>query len=171
MFTKRNIAIYFGLLLALTSLCVSTAAADEVKLGLSVSPENLVIGTNCKWISVVFHVEGTSYVAEDIDPTSIALEIKDNSNPVRVNYIGTEQYDRTEITDADGDGTNELVLIYDAKKLLLTDFTYDGSGLKFDASGTVGSDPFTAGCTAKTTTIKSGSKGGEGRPTDPRKGR
>lgn len=161
--TKRNIAICLGSLLILMGMFASTAAAAE-ELGLSVSPENLVIGTNAKWISVVFHVEGTSYTAGNIDPTSITLTITDNANPVHTNSIAASAYDRTEITDADGDGTEELVLIYLASKMLSEDFTYETPGLNFNAAGKVSGNDFTASCIAKTTSIKGGNKGGEGNP-------
>jgi hypothetical protein len=160
--TKTNIAICLGSLLILMGMFASTAAADEVKLGLSVSPENLVIGTNAKWTSVVFHVEdyNENYVAGDIKPGSITLTITDSAG----NYkpIAAGEYDRSEITDADGDGLEELVLIYLTSDLLDTNYlTLDGNGLNFAAAGSVGEeDTFKANCVAKT--MIKGGKGGKG---------
>ncbi|MDD3246285.1 MAG: hypothetical protein PHF18_05450 [Methanosarcina sp.] len=158
--TKRNIAICFGALLILMGAFASTAAAENVQLGLSVSPENLVIGTNARWASVVFHVEdaydGCPYTAANIDPTSITLMITDSKD--NQNFIATEQYDRFEITDADGDGLDqELVLIYLASDLLNTkELELDNKGLNFAAEGSVGTNTFTANCLAKTM-LKGGS--------------
>jgi uncharacterized membrane protein YgcG len=166
--TKRNIAICLGSLLILMGMFASTAAAEEITLGLSVSPENLVIGTNAKWTSVVFHVEdyNADYKAGDINPGSITLTITDsagNSKPITAG-----EYDRSEITDADGDGLEELVLIYLASDLLDTDYlTLDGKGLQFEAAGSVGEeDTFRASGFAKTMMI--GDKAGEKskRPAD-----
>jgi len=174
MINKRNIAIYFGLLLALMSVCVSTAAAEEVGLGLSVSPENLVIGTFSKWISVCFHVEdfNSSYKATDIEYETVTLEIKDKDGHCK--SIGLEEYNRFEYTDEDNDTYDELVLIYLASDLLDKDvLTLDGSQLTFKAKGELADgNTFIAGCPAKTTVtnIPLGKGPGEHRPEDPGSG-
>jgi len=117
--TKRNIAICFGTLLILMGAFASTAAAEAIELGLSVSPENLVVGTNSKWVSVCFHVEdyaGTDdYNASDINEKSIIVTVSDGSS---TKTIEPGSYDRFEYTDEDGCGYDELVLIYLAKDIL-----------------------------------------------------
>ncbi|HII01364.1 TPA: hypothetical protein HA351_06840 [Methanosarcinaceae archaeon] len=172
--TKRNIAIYFGTLLVLIGMFLPAAAAEEVDLGLSVSPENLVIGTFSKWVSVCFHAENfdSRYVATDIMYETITLEIKDKKG--NIESIVINEYDRFEYTDEDNDTYDELVLIYRASDLLDKEvLTFDGSDLKFTAKGELeDGNNFTANCQAKTTLIKiPPDKGpGEHRPTDPGSG-
>lgn len=174
MFSKRNIAIFVGTLLALMSLCASNAAAEEVKLGISVSPENLVIGTFSKWVSVCFHAEdfNSNYAATDINYGTVTLQIKDKEGNIKT--IGANEYDRFEYTDEDDDTYDELVLIYLASDLLDEEvLTLDGSQLTFTATGGLADgNTFTASCPAKTTLIKiPPDKGpGEHRPEDPGSG-
>lgn len=151
----------------------STAAAEEVEIGLSVSPENLVIGTFSKWVSVCFHVEDFSdYVATDIDYGTVTLEIKDKDGKIK--QIGINEYDRFEYTDEDDDTYDELVLIYLASDLLDNEvLTLDGSDLTVTATGDLDDgNTFTATCQAKTTVIKipEGKGPGDHRPTDPGSG-
>lgn len=170
MFTKRNIAISFGILLALIAIFAPAATAEEttVTLGLSVSPENMVIGSNSRWVSVVFHVEdayeGCPYTAANLLPDSITLEVQDNKGTV--NYIGSGEYDRYEITDAEKDGSDqELVLIYE-KTHLLNGLDLNDPNLKFlkfRAAGDLDSgDNFVASYDAKVTRIKGGKGGRRG---------
>lgn len=169
MYTKRSIAIFFVTLLALIALFAPAATAEEtVELGLSVSPENMVIGANSRWVSVVFHVEdayeGCPYTAANLLPDTITLEVEDNQGTV--NYIEAAKYDRYEITDAEKDGSDEeLVLIY-AKTDLLKGLNLNDPDLKYlklRASGDIaGGNHFTASYDAKVTQIKGGKNGGGG---------
>ncbi|MGB9939619.1 hypothetical protein [Methanosarcina sp.] len=166
MFTRRNILISFVTLLALIAMFAPAASAqDTVELGLSVSPENIVVGSNSKWMSVVFHVEdayvGCPYTAENLLPDTITLEVEDNQGTV--NYIGVAEYDRYEITDAEKDGSDqELVLIY-AKTDLLNGLNLKDPNLKFlkfRAAGDIaGGNHFIASYDAKVTQIKGGQSG------------
>jgi uncharacterized membrane protein YgcG len=165
---KRNIGLGIGILLFSMAMFVSTAAADTVQLGLSISPDNVVVGTNSRWVSVVFHVEdayvGCPYTAADLLPETITLEIKDNDG---VKYIGTAAYDRYEITDAEKDGSDEeLVLIY-KKTDLLNGLDLTDPNLKFltfkAAGDLVDGNDFIANYNAKVTQIKGGKGGNSGK--------
>lgn len=123
MFSKRNIAIFVGTLLALMSLCASNAAAEE-ELGIYVSPENFVVGTYSRYVSVVIDDLNTDdgYIISQIDPDDVYLEIYVNGEIAKegINYA------RTEITDEDGDYEDERVLMY-SKSVL-----FDGIELDSD---------------------------------------
>jgi hypothetical protein len=157
MLTKRNIATCFGTLLVLVTIFAPAAAAADVELDLSVSPENLVLGTYSKWTSVCVHVEDAypdcPYTANDINVGTVTLEIRDKYG--NVNQIDAGTYNRYEYTDEDGDYYDELVLIYETKYLLKDPLKLDGAPLTFEANGCLNDGKtFTADCQAKTTLIK-----------------
>lgn len=164
MFTRQNIAISFGILLVLIAIFTPAASAQEtVELGLSISPENTVVGSNSRWVSVIFHVEDAyencPYTAADIDPDSITLQVKDNLG--YENPIGVKEYDRYEITDTEKDDSDkELVLIYKKTNLFEGLDLTNVKVLTFTASGDFkDGNHFTASYDAKVTHIKSGKSG------------
>lgn len=127
MFAKRNIAIYFGLLVALMSLCVSTAAADwgQDDLEMTVSPDNFVIGTNFKYISVILtdtvDTIGTENSANNVSTNSISLTITAKNNDGTSSSKNINTVYKTEINEA-----GSLVVMYEINKL----FYYETPGKK-----------------------------------------
>lgn len=131
MFTKRNIVIYFGFLLALMSLCVSTAAAADVTVGVTVSPDNLAIGigdpTGTKKpqfmaITIDNMANGENYNVEWINISTVEVSVTDGTN---TNTVGSDLLkEDPEITDADGqleDYPNEMILMYTRNNLFIGD--------------------------------------------------
>lgn len=123
---KRNIIICFGALLALVAIFAPSAAADS-ELGMYVSPENFVVGTNSRYVSVVIDDLNTNddYKVDQIDPDEVTLHIKVNG--IGVKTVTT--YSRTEITDEDGDGVQERVLMYSKSTLF--------NGIELDSNDVV----------------------------------
>lgn len=104
---KRDLGICFGILLALMSLCVSTAAAEEVEevVGMDVMPDMFVLSANSPWLELDVNDPGqVDYPTfKDLNDTGYAdqlglkiMNIKISSTSGEI-FNNTAAYDRYEI--------------------------------------------------------------------------
>ncbi|MCQ1536067.1 hypothetical protein FTO70_10320 [Methanosarcina sp. KYL-1] len=111
--SKRNMAIYFGILLALINIFAPPATAEEydVTVGMYVSPEIMMLDSHSPYMALVID-NGTDYDVKDVNISSINIEIKfgDGTDAPKKTY--TQLPVRSENPDEDGDGAVELVMMF-----------------------------------------------------------